>query len=211
MPPEPHTLFHRNRLVSALRQVGVVPRHDIFSELAEAYSERSRYYHDGCHVSECLKILDAYHRLAHRPHEIEIAIWFHDAVYDTTRGDNEEKSAEWAQRYLCQENAPADGISRIVEMIRATKTHLAESTDVALMLDIDLAILGAETAVFEAYDRAIRKEYGWVPEAQYRQARAAVLKGFLDRRTIFKTVELQRAYEVQARKNLLTKLHELDA
>ena len=211
MPPEPHALFHRNRLVSALRQIGIVPRHDIFAELAEAYGESSRHYHDARHVSECLKCLDLYRKLAQRPHEVEIAIWFHDAVYDTTRGDNEEKSAEWAQRYLCRENAPADVISRIVEMIRATKTHLAESTDVALMLDIDLAILGAETAVFEEYDRAIRKEYEWVPEARYRQARAAVLGGFLDRRTIFKTVDFQRAYEARARQNLLTKLRELGA
>ena len=96
-------------------------------------------------------------------------------------------------------------------MIKATKTHRAENPDAELMLDIALAILGAETAVFEQYDRALRKEYAWLPDLQYRRARSAVLKGFLDRKTIFNTVDFQRIYETRARENLARKLHELGA
>lgn len=94
-------------------------------------------------------------------------------------------------------------------MIHATKSHDVESGDAALLVDIDLGILGAAPSVFENYDQAIRLEYGWVPETHYRLGRAQILRTFLDRDVIFKTPRIRDQLEEQARENLARKLHEL--
>jgi len=144
-----------------------------------------------------------------RPYEIEVAIWFHDAVYDTTRVDNEEKSAEWAADFLGTSGVDSEVSERVSEMILSTKNHQVSGTDAALMLDIDLIILGSLSEVFEMYDLAIRREFQWVPEEQYRNARAQVLTKFLKRDVIYQTMLLRETYEDQARRNLTSKINEL--
>ncbi len=201
--------LHREKLTQALHQIGIEPGRDIVDQLASAYGESHRHYHNQNHISECLAALQKYKHLAERPAEIEIAIWFHDAIYDTHKGDNEEMSAKWAKQYLLDAGADETTVDRIEEMILATQSHVAKSVDAQLMLDIDLGILGQSTQVFEAYDLAIRKEYAWVPEAQYRTGRAAVLQGFLARSRIYGTEEFRSAYECKARRNLERKLNEL--
>jgi predicted metal-dependent HD superfamily phosphohydrolase len=97
-------------------------------------------------------------------------------------------------------------------MILAT-AHSAEpdSADEALLLDIDLSVLGADPDVFDAYDSAIRKEYEWVPEPDYRKARARVLESFLQRERIYRTWPYRERYESAARKNLSRALARLAA
>ena len=123
-------------------------------------------------------------------------------MYDTHRDDNEERSAAWARKYLAERGANAAAVQRIVDMILATRTHEPGDGDAPLMVDVDLGILGASPAAFEAYDAAIRKEYRWVPEAQYRKGRADVLRRFLTRPNIYTTPTFRNAYEDRARSNL---------
>lgn len=203
-------MFERRHLISALTGIGVRPRYDVFGALAEAYGDASRHYHDQCHVAECLRHLQRYRHLATRTDEIAVALWFHDAVYDTRRVDNEEASAAWAGRYLSEEGADPEVIRRITDMIIATKSHEIAGVDGELMVDIDLEILGAPRATFERYDQAIRQEYAWVPEEQYRIRRRGVLEGFVARDRIYRTPELHGGYEQRARENLARKLRELD-
>jgi predicted metal-dependent HD superfamily phosphohydrolase len=66
-------------------------------ELIHAYSSPDRYYHNLTHIQDCLSVFDQTSSLVAHPKEVELAIWFHDAVYDTRRSDNEQKSAEWAE------------------------------------------------------------------------------------------------------------------
>jgi predicted metal-dependent HD superfamily phosphohydrolase len=204
-------VFQRDQLIPALVGVGARLQHDVYDDLAEAYAEPSRHYHDQSHISECLQQLERFRHVAARPHEIAIAIWFHDAVYDTRRDDNEEESAAWAHRYLSAEGVDAGAVGRITDMIIGTKTHVVAGLDAALMVDIDLGILGAPSAAFERYDVAIRREYAWVPEEQYLAGRRAVLQGFADRDRIYTTPELHGHYEERARENLFRKLRELGA
>jgi predicted metal-dependent HD superfamily phosphohydrolase len=124
-----------------------------------------RHYHTRQHLDECLTQFHDYRGLAKRPEEIEIAIWFHDAIYDTYRSDNEKKSALWAGEYLASAGVNRNTVKRVTNMILATKTHETNDPDSALMVGINLAILDAPPNVFERYDRAIRLEYAWVPEA----------------------------------------------
>ena len=204
-----YLVFRRENLTKALQDIGLRPKRCLFDELASAYGQSHRAYHNADHVTECLAALRKHRHLAERPAEVEVAIWFHDAVYETRRPDNEEASARWARNYLEHEGAEESTIDRIEQLILATKSHVAESADAEILLDIDLGVLGQEPQVFEAYDENIRREYDWVPEEAYRAGRRAILQGFLARSHIYCTDDFRRAFEAQARRNLQRKLAEL--
>lgn len=205
-----HPRFSERSLQAALSEIGPGGADQIFPELSRAYAEPARHYHTSAHIAECLLLLDRFSYLAGHAREVELAIWFHDAVYDTERSDNEELSAVWARRRLSSVGVGQAEINRIAEMIMATRTHESSNDDCSLLLDIDLSILGAPPDEFEAYDRAIRREYAWVPEERYSIGRRAILNSFLSRPRIYKTAEFFDIYERQARNNLRRKVSQLD-
>jgi len=213
MPTEQQISRARDRWNRLLRRFGAsAPADETFDELLAAYGDRQRHYHTFAHILDCLEVLDRFEHLAIQPHEIEAAIWFHDAVYDTHRGDNEEASADWAAATLRSYGAPTDAVERVRRIILAT-CHEGEpqTSDEALALDIDLSILGRDKAEFDKYQEQIRREFEWVPADAFRSARIKVLRSFLDRERIFRTNEMRTRYEDGARKNLETALEELVA
>src|SRR5262245_42014043 len=119
------------------------------SELTALYEAPDRYYHGLAHVESLLALAREYRAALSDPNAVEAAIWFHDAIYDSARRDNEERSAELAVRQLAG-RAAADRVARVEAMIKATATHQvpdlgdeAARRDAALFLDFDLSILGA--------------------------------------------------------------------
>jgi predicted metal-dependent HD superfamily phosphohydrolase len=175
----------------------------VFAKLLEAYSQPHRAYHNAGHIADCLRQFDLARAQAERPDEVEAALWFHDAVYDPRAADNEERSAAWAARALQDAGASPDAGRHVAALILATKhDREPDSHDCGLLVDVDLSILGREPEVFGAYDLAIREEYSWVPEEQYRAGRAAILEGFLRRRSIYHTDFFRVRLEAQARRNL---------
>jgi predicted metal-dependent HD superfamily phosphohydrolase len=181
-----------------------------FLKLKHGYAEPHRHYHNAAHITDCLEQFDGARRMAEQPDEVEAAIWFHDAVYDPRANDNEVRSAEWAIRELVQAGVDTEVIERIAALIRATQHNVPPATrDSELLLDVDLSILGRVAEEFAAYDRAIRQEYGWVPEESYRVGRAKVLGSFLNRPCIYSTVHFQDKFEVEARRNLERAIGEL--
>lgn len=203
--------FTRPNLASSLAALGVRPSRDIFAELADAYAAPDRHYHTARHVDACLSEFQHYRSLAEHPAEIEIALWFHDAIYDTRRIDNERLSAEWASEFLASEHADPASVSRVHALIMATRpAAVAADPDQQLLVDIDLGILGQPRNVFEDYDAAIRREYHWVPWPQYAEARVAVLSGFLDRPYIYATPPLRDRFETAARQNVAHAIAKLE-
>lgn len=186
---------------------GVAPRAGLFVELATAYGEASRHYHGTTHLLDCLQQLDRVQHLAEHPHEVEVALWFHDAVYDAKAKDNEEQSAAWVVRELSASAESVEVINRIEALILATR-HQASPTvaDEQLLVDIDLSILGAEQTNYDQYSTNIHAEYAWVPMADYIRGRAAVLEQFLARPFIYNTTWFRERYEEQARENLLREI-----
>jgi predicted metal-dependent HD superfamily phosphohydrolase len=85
-----------------------------------------------------------------------------------------------------------------------------QGRDAALVVDIDLAILGSPSERFEAYDRDIRKEYAWVSGFRYRSQRRHVLQGFLSRARIYETACAAELLEEQARINLQAAIERLE-
>ncbi len=178
------------------------------NELTALYGAEDRHYHGMAHIEAMLALAAEYRHLLHDPEAVEAAIWFHDAIYDSRAKDNEAKSAELAEKRLAGRAQPAR-LARILAMINATATHQPPSfedksaaDDATLLLDMDLAILGAEPAVFDAYEKAVRLEYGWVEEPMWRAGRAAILKDFLARPRLFGTEPFRQRFEAQARENL---------
>ena len=155
------------------------------------------------HLDECFDKLDESRTLAAHAHEVELALWFHDAVYDVRGQDNEEQSAAWADTAARGAGVPAEVARRVRDLIMATKHDAAPITpDAKLLVDVDLAILGAPVARFDEYERQVREEYSWVPGFLFRRKRREILAGFLARPNIFNTEYFLAAYEAQARANL---------
>lgn len=176
----------------------------LMNQLAAAYSEPHRHYHTLQHLRECLAHWDAAASLARRPAEVELALWFHDAVYDPQRTDNEERSAAWARASVLAAGCEEAVAQRVHDLVMATRMHEApdDDPDTQLLLDIDLAILGAAPARFAEYERQVRAEYAHVPDAVFRAGRARILAGFLARERLYATQAFHDALEERARANL---------
>lgn len=179
------------------------PPADLQQRLLAAYAEPQRHYHTQQHLAECLAHFDAVWQQAQHPGEVAIALWFHDAVYGIKAKDNELRSAQWAVQVLQDCGAAEDCCLRVHDLIMAT-CHAAapEGDDARLLVDIDLAILGASPERFAEYERQVGAEYAWVPKLVYRFKRKQVLQGFLQRESIYSTAHFQQRLEQQARNNL---------
>jgi predicted metal-dependent HD superfamily phosphohydrolase len=181
-----------------------------FAELEACYSEPHRAYHNLAHVMDCLEEFESVKNLAHDPTAVEMAIWYHDAVYDPRAKDNEEQSAELAAKVGSEIGLPSLLNQRVNNLILATKKHdVALDRDAAVMVDVDLSILGREACWFDEYENQIRKEYSWVPREQFVAGRSAILESFLARPFIYATEDFRKKYEQPARENLKRSIHKL--
>jgi predicted metal-dependent HD superfamily phosphohydrolase len=175
----------------------------VFFQLLNQYSEAHRKYHTLEHIHECLLHAERIKHLATHYGEIIIALWFHDAIYDTHRHDNEEQSARQARHCLEAAGVANDKINRIVALILATRhSQRPQTTDEALLVDIDLAILGAAPNRFQAYEAQIREEYSFVPESLFNAKRTEIIQGFLGRDRLYETDYFWASHENQAQMNL---------
>ncbi len=193
------------------RQLGASVSDDaLFSRLVECYSEPHRKYHTMQHLKECFAHLESVRSFAERAGEVELALWFHDAIYDTRRKDNEERSAEWARDSALAAGLADDQASRIYQLVMATRHNAVPvGTDAAVLVDIDLAILGAEVERFDEYEIQVREEYSWVPGPLYRAGRKKVLQEFANRESIYSTEYFRDKYEARARSNIARSLDRL--
>jgi predicted metal-dependent HD superfamily phosphohydrolase len=175
----------------------------LFAQLKTAYAEPQRHYHTLQHLGECLAAFDAAQDLAEHPHEVEMALWFHDAIYDVKGSANEQRSADWARDALLAASVAPTSAQQVHDLVMATRhTAVPQGRDEQLLIDIDLSILGAERARFDEYEQQIRKEYAYVPGFLFRRKRKEILKGFLDRPAIYSTPHFHDALETRARDNL---------
>jgi predicted metal-dependent HD superfamily phosphohydrolase len=174
-----------------------------FDELAAAYSGPRRFYHNLDHVAAVLRTVDDLADLAFDLVAVRLAVWFHDAIYDSRAAGNEDRSAALAEERL-RSWGLGDRAGEVARLVRLTRTHQAADVDADghVLLDADLAILAAPPDDYDRYARAIRQEYAWVPDDAYREGRAKVLKGFLRRGRLFFTQRMVDRAESAARANL---------
>ncbi len=197
------TAFRR----SWLRALGTLGAHDpdeeLFHRLLACYREPQRVYHTLEHLGECLTQLEPVLPMAQQPGEVEAALWFHDAVYALDRHDNELRSALWARQTLLAAGAAQAPADRVHGLVMATQHATAPvAPDAQLLVDVDLAILGASAERFDVYERQVRQEYAQVPEAAFRTRRRTLLSAFLARPRLYHTAYFFSLLEEAARENL---------
>lgn len=174
------------------------------------YSEPHRKYHTLQHLDACFANFATLRGQAAYPAEVELALWFHDAVYEIAVPGNEQASADWAaQALLAAGGAPA-AAQRVHALVMATcHDRVPQTADEKILLDVDLAILGSASGEFDAFEVQVREEYAAVPTNQFRARRRRILQQFLDRERIYHTPALHASHEVRARANLQRSIGQL--
>jgi predicted metal-dependent HD superfamily phosphohydrolase len=192
------------RWQSTWRQLGAVNSDgNLFDRLVVCYSEPHRKYHTMQHLKECFALLENVAQFAERPGEVELALWFHDAIYNTHKKDNEKQSAEWARDSALAAGLTTEQADRIFQLVMTTRHHAVPAgKDAEVLVDVDLGILGADVTRFDEYEVQVREEYAWVPRFLYRKERRRILQEFASRPFIYCTEYFRAHYENQARDNI---------
>ncbi len=207
-------LAHHARAWQSLWQgLGIAaPDPALLPALLQRYAEPHRHYHTQQHLDACLAHFVKARHLAQHPHEVALALWFHDAIYDISATDNEQRSADWAREALLAAGASPETAQRVHALVMVTRHDCAPATpDEALLLDIDLSILGQQREVFDGYEEQVRVEFASVPEAIRRARRSRILQQFLERPRIYHTAHFHDALEARARDNLQRSIRQLSA
>ena len=116
-----------------------------------------------------------------------------------------------ARRYLLEAGVGGEIADSVSRLVLATKSHASTEVNAAVLIDVDLSILGQSEARFEEYEMQIREEYSWVPATIFAAKRAEILEGFLARERIYTTDVFHDRLERTARKNIQDSLRRLNS
>ncbi|MFD8149055.1 hypothetical protein [Streptomyces sp. NPDC059708] len=185
--------------------------------LLTAWAEPQRRYHTTAHLADVLARVDVLAPHAADPTAVELAAWFHDAVYRPDRSENEERSAALAERALPELGVDAARTAEVARLVRLTVTHdpAPGDTNGEALCDADLAVLAGRPedpdhpGAYAAYTAAVRAEYAFVPDEAFRTGRAAVLRQLLALPRLFRTPYGAAHWEAPARRNLAAELDTL--
>jgi predicted metal-dependent HD superfamily phosphohydrolase len=170
-----------------------------------AYAQLHRHYHDQRHIDECLADLDEVRDLDERSRRVlRWAILWHDAAYEPGHRDNEERSARLASTELSRCGVEKAEVKEVARLIRLTEKHNPAEGDRlgALMVSIDLAILGSDPDRYSRYVADVRIEYAHVPDELWKIGRALVLERMLAKAALFPDTDFRERLEAQARRNM---------
>jgi predicted metal-dependent HD superfamily phosphohydrolase len=180
-----------------------------YARLAGAYGAPDRVYHTLWHVGHCLDEFDKARSLAARPDEVELALWYHDYIYDPREKDsvNVERSADAAAE-SARSMGLSDGLAeRVRGLVLATKhTGSAPDPDAALVADCDMALLGWPEETFADSYARVRAERRWLAEELFLESHRRFCANLLERPSIYLTESFRRRYEAKARENLAREL-----
>ena len=204
---------------SAWRHIAGHAHEGYVDALLARYAEPHRHYHTATHIMFVLRNLrDMAQASTTQPSpQVVAAALYHDAIYDPTVATNEALSAVLAANDLAEIGWPAPRCESVAEMIVATSGHLVDpaerrddagdgAAETAMLLDADLAILGAEPGAYQAYVNGVRAEYAHIDDSQWHAGRSMVLQRFLDRPRLFVTGFMYAAAEHRARANIEAEL-----
>ncbi|CAL9524420.1 hypothetical protein [Streptomyces sp. Tu 3180] len=175
------------------------------------WQEPQRHYHTLAHLTAVLDRVDELERYADDPDAVRLAAWFHDAVYQPDRSENEERSARLAERALPEAGVPAERTAEVARLVRLTVTHdpADDDRDGQVLCDADLAVLASPPSAYAAYTAAVREEYHFVPNDAFRAGRADVLRQLLALPRLFRTPHGREHWEATARYNMRGELEML--
>ena len=200
-PDKAPTRDRARRLLQAhWKRLGLGP--DLYVELLSRWSEPHRHYHDVRHLAATLEALDLLEDDAASSPVVQLAAWFHDAVYAGVAGVDEQQSADLAERMLG--SLPAPDVDEVVRLILLTASHDPARGDVggAALCDADLSILGALPGRYDVYVRDVRLDHAHIDDASWAVGRTAVLDSLLALDPLYRTPMGQELWSDRARENL---------
>ncbi|MFJ9406420.1 hypothetical protein [Streptomyces sp. NPDC101393] len=176
--------------------------------LLARWSEPQRRYHTVEHLTAVLERIDELGHHADDLAAVQLAAWFHDAVYRPDRSENEERSAALAELALPELGVGAPRTADVARLVRLTVTHDPgpDDRDGEVLCDADLAVLAGSPDRYAAYAAAVREEYAFVPDPDFTAGRSAVLRQLLALPRLFRTPQGYDRWEHTARRNLATEL-----
>ncbi|MBI5090691.1 MAG: phosphohydrolase [Actinobacteria bacterium] len=176
--------------------------------LLARHREPHRRYHTATHVMWVCRHVGEL--LARHPVDdagaLLAAALFHDAVYDPASSANELHSADLAARDLADVGWTDERCATVRRLVLCTAHHAAAADDEAVLVDADLAILGAQAHEYLPYATAVRSEYAHLDDDTWRRGRAQVIERFLAQPHIYATSTMRDAREARARANLAAEL-----
>lgn len=178
------------------------------ARLVAAYAGPARRYHSLDHLADVLTRVDELADVAVDLDVVRLGAWFHDAVYEPTATNNEERSAELAAGVLRRLRVAPTVVGEVARLVALTATHDPgpDDRDGAVLCDADLGVLALGPVGYAAYVAAVRSEHGHLPDDEWRAGRAAVLRGLLDRPHLFATAPGRERWEAAARANVSAEL-----
>lgn len=202
-------------LASARKSESWSVHDDLVDRILSAYRQPGRHYHTLQHIEHCLTTLDDYRRSGvsgpiFSKGTAELALWYHDLVYDPKAHNNEELSV--AALKEAEAKIPLDPIivREACSAIMATcHKGVADTALDKVVVDIDLSILSASEEKFDEYERQVRTEYDFVPDEAWIVERTKVMQGFLDRDWVYSFPYFRMRFEGAARANLKRSLDRL--
>lgn len=182
---------------------------ELWAEIEKSYTGKKRHYHTLPHLENLLDQLAVYKEQFTDWDAMLFAVFYHDAVYNALKKDNEEKSALLAEKRMHSLTVPSATIERCRKMILSTKSHQPSSDyDTNFFTDADLSILGQDWNSYLNYCQQVRKEYSIFPDLIYNPGRKKALAHFLGMERIFKTEAFYEKYEVNAKENIAREISE---
>ncbi|KAF0696342.1 Aste57867_12901 [Aphanomyces stellatus] len=196
-----------------------------WTKIGTAYGEPHRAYHTLEHLELMYALYQRHHAALHitsMERVFVLAIAFHDIVYDPLSKTNEVDSISVFRQFMaespCKVATPSEA-ALVEAMIEATIRHQLPPLSAILpdtahhhigcFLDLDLAILGQSSPMYGVYSAQIRQEYIAYSDADFCNGRAAVLRAFLGRDTLYFTHTFQDIAEKVARANVSAELERL--
>ncbi len=213
----------KKRFDSLLSRIGKVDPENMYNEILDYYGKERREgkrfgsptvqirkHHNIAHIADMLGEFDTIKSDLDNPDSVEAAIWYHDAIYDSSEKNNEEESMCLMKESFVKIEVPDDFIENTGELILVTKHDKKPlEKDAMYLVDLDLSILGKPEREFDEYERNIRDEYFWVDEDDFRAGRKRLLQSFLDRESIYSTDTFKKRFEDQARVNISRSIKKL--
>ena len=183
------------------------------ANLLRRWQEPHRRYHTVTHLLDVLTALDQLCAPAPPPRQVQLAAWYHDAVYTGAAGADEQASADLATATLPGTGLAEAEVAEVERLVLLTRSHSPATGDAtgALLCDADLAVLGRDSAGYARYLKQVRAEYAHVSEPDWITGRSAVVHHLLAQEPLFRTGVGAQRWQTRARTNLETELADLAA
>lgn len=153
-----------------------------YNTILSMWNESHRSYHSQTHLVD---LIDDINQMRSTLTETEyekliLCALFHDIIYDPSKFDNEEKSAQFFLDCCSDKNNP--DILEIKQMILDTKNHQSDNKLSSIFNQLDMKVVESDLEDLKMWEKGIKEEF--VPVFgidNYKKGRLQFLNSLLDK------------------------------